>query len=161
MALYKIKDFDPDYRDHFGDDDVKGLDLYSKNEKIGSVNDVLVDDDGQFRYLVINTGAWIFGKKVLLPIGRCRIDYNTRRVNVDQLTKEQVESLPEFSDEMVADYDYEERVRGVYRSSMVDDPAAAGVGRSLATTARLVWVPLVCLRLVSWMTPWHRAPMQQ
>jgi uncharacterized protein (TIGR02271 family) len=128
MALYRIKDFDPDYRDHFGDDDVKGLDLYSRDEKIGSVNDVLVDEDGQFRYLVINTGAWIFGKKVLLPIGRCRIDYNTRRVNVDQLTREQVESLPEFSDEMVADYDYEERVRGVYRSSMVDDPAAAGVG---------------------------------
>jgi uncharacterized protein (TIGR02271 family) len=128
MPLYRIKDFDPDYRDHFGNDDVKGLDLYSRDEKIGSVNDVLVDEDGQFRYLVINTGAWIFGKKVLLPIGRCRIDYNARRVTVDQLNREQVESLPEFTDEMVADYDYEERVRGVYRSSMVDDQAAAGVG---------------------------------
>jgi uncharacterized protein (TIGR02271 family) len=128
MPLYRIKDFDPDYRDHFGNDDVKGLDLYSHDEKIGSVNDVLVDEEGQFRYLVINTGAWIFGKKVLLPIGRCRIDYNARRVTVDQLNREQVESLPEFTDEMVADYDYEERVRGVYRSSMVDDPAAAGVG---------------------------------
>jgi uncharacterized protein (TIGR02271 family) len=128
MALHRIKDFDPDYHQHFGDDDVKGLDLYSNNEKVGAVNDVLVDEEGQFRYLVINTGAWIFGKKVLLPIGRARIDYKARRVNVDQLTKVQVESLPEFTDDMVADYDYEEQVRGVYRSSLADDPTSAGVG---------------------------------
>lgn len=115
MALYKIKDFDPDYRNHFDGDDVKDLDLYSGNDKIGSVNDVLVDENGQFRYLIINTGAWIFGKKVMLPIGRARIDYNARRVYADGLTKEQVENLPEFSEDMKLDYDAEERVRNVYR----------------------------------------------
>lgn len=120
MALYKIKDFDPNYRDHFDGDDVKGLDLYSGREKIGSVDDVLVDEEGHFRYLVINTGAWIFGKKVLLPVGQARIDYNDRRVYADNLTREQVEQLPEFNQDMTTDYDYEERVRGVYR------PSAAG-----------------------------------
>ena len=70
MALHKIKDFDPDYRDHFDGQDVKDLDLYSGDERIGSVNDVLVDEEGHFRYLIISTGAWIFGKKVMLPIGR-------------------------------------------------------------------------------------------
>jgi uncharacterized protein (TIGR02271 family) len=115
MALYKIKDFDPDYRNHFDGDDVKDLDLYSGDDKIGSVNDVLVDEDGHFRYLIINTGAWIFGKKVMLPIGRARIDYNARRVYADGLTKEQVEQLPEFSDDLKLDHMQEERVRDVYR----------------------------------------------
>jgi uncharacterized protein (TIGR02271 family) len=139
MALHKIKDFDPDYRNHFEKGDIKDLDLYSNNEKIGSVDDVLVDDDGQFRYLVINTGIWILGKKVLLPIGQARIDYNDRRVYANNLTKAQVEALPEFKDDMTVDYDHEEQVRGVYRASrpniQQDAPAAYGVGYSGADSA--------------------------
>ncbi len=116
MALHKIKDFDPDYAKHMPDRDVKGLDVYAGNEKIGSVNDLLVDDNGQFRYLVINTGGWIVGKKVLLPIGRARVDYASNRVDADRLTKAQAEALPEFSDGMLVDYDHEERVRDIYRA---------------------------------------------
>ncbi len=115
MPLYKIKDFDPNYQDHFDGQDVKQLDLYSDRERVGSVDDVLVDNNGRFRYLVINTGNWFFGKKVLLPIGLAKIDYNNRRVFANGLTREQVENLPEFKSDMVADYDYEEQVRGVYR----------------------------------------------
>ncbi|MBF2002019.1 MAG: DUF2382 domain-containing protein [Synechococcales cyanobacterium M58_A2018_015] len=117
MALHKIRDFYPDYRDQFGDHDILSYSLYAGagDDKVGSVDDLLVDEDGRFRYLVINTGAWIFGKKVLLPIGRARIDYNNKRVYVDGLTREQVENLPEYNSDMTMDYDYEERVRGVYR----------------------------------------------
>jgi uncharacterized protein (TIGR02271 family) len=122
MPLYKIKDFDPNYRDHLDDGDIKDLDLYAGNDKVGSVNDVLVDEEGRFRYLVINTGAWIFGKKVLLPVGRARIDYNSRRVYADGLSREQVENLPDYQEAMTPDYDYEERVRGVYRPSAMNTP---------------------------------------
>jgi hypothetical protein len=45
MALYKINDFDPNYRDHFNGEDVKDLDLYSDNDKIGSIANVLVDEE--------------------------------------------------------------------------------------------------------------------
>jgi uncharacterized protein (TIGR02271 family) len=117
MALHKIKDFDPDYKQHFGDDDVKGMDLYATDEKIGSVEDILVDDYGHFRYLVINTGLWILGKRVLLPIGRARIEYHQKRVYAENLTKHQVESLPELTDDTLIDAAHEERVRGVYRST--------------------------------------------
>jgi uncharacterized protein (TIGR02271 family) len=118
MALHKIKDFDPDYKKHFGDDDVKGMDVYAADdEKIGSVDDVLVDESGHFRYLIINTGIWILGKRVLLPIGRARIEYHRQRVYAENLTKSQVEALPEFNDDTLVDLDHEERVRGVYRSS--------------------------------------------
>lgn len=119
MALHKIKDFYPDYRDQLDNQDIVGYSLYSGNDKIGSVDDLLVDDEGRFRYLIVNTGAWIFGKKVLLPIGRTQIDYNDRRVRVNGLTREQVENLPEY-DGSTVDYDYEERVRGVYRPGVAN-----------------------------------------
>jgi uncharacterized protein (TIGR02271 family) len=118
MPLRKIKDFDPNYRDHFENKDIQGFDLYSGNEKIGFVDHILVDDDGNFRYLVINTGVWVLGKQVLLPIGRSRIDYNDGRVYVDGLSRAQVESLPAYNENMAVDYDHEEQVRRVYRPTV-------------------------------------------
>ncbi len=115
MSLQKIKDFDPNYRDYFEGQDVIGYDLFAGNEKVGSVDDLLVDDTGKIRYMILNTGGWIFGKKVLMPIGQARIDYNNHRVVVDGLTRNQVETLPEYDGNMPVDYDYEEQVRGVYR----------------------------------------------
>ena len=123
MALHKIKEFYPDYRDQLDNQDIVGYGLYSGGDKVGSVDDLLVDDEGKFRYLVINTGAWIFGKKVLLPIGRTQIDYGNRHVNVNNLTREQVENLPAYDGSMV-DHDYEERVRDVYRPMGTTAPVA-------------------------------------
>ncbi len=116
MPLYKLADFDPSYKETFGGDDIKSLDLYTQGgTQIGSVDDVLVDDDGRFRYLVINSSYDAGGKKILLPIGLSHIDYNAKRVFVDGLSKEQVQHLPEYRDNIVVDYDYEEQVRHAYR----------------------------------------------
>jgi len=57
--------------------------------KIGTVSDALIDEQGNFRYLIVDLGSWIFGKKVLLPVGRSRIDYKAERVYVVGMTKEQ------------------------------------------------------------------------
>jgi hypothetical protein len=62
MPLIKIADFNPNYRqDAFDGEDVKGLDVYGGKtaEKIGTIHDVLVDEQGRFRYFVIDTGFWI------------------------------------------------------------------------------------------------------
>ena len=116
MPLHKLSDFDPNYKETFGGEDVVGLNLYTEGEReIGPVVDVLVDEEAHFRYLVINTGVDTAGKQILLPIGLSRIEYSTQRVYVDGLSKEQVERLPEYSDRYTVDYDYEERVRDVYR----------------------------------------------
>ena len=117
MPLVKIADLYPNYKEEiFGGDDIKSFSVYDyTNDKIGSVHDVIVDEAGHFRYLVIDTGFWIFGKKVLLPVGRASVDYSQERVYVQGLTKQQAESLPEYDDSMTIDYDYEERVRRVYR----------------------------------------------
>ena len=137
MALLKLEDFDPNYRETFEGEDVKGLGVYAEgDEKIGTVSDVLVDENGHFRYLVVDLGFWIFGKKVLLPIGRSRIDYNADRVYAVGMTREQAENLPEYSDRMTADYDYEERVRGVYRSQPVEASAPVDTTADYSTYDR-------------------------
>ena len=142
MALLKIKDFDPDYHTTFGGKDVIGDDVYTQGteEKIGKVTDILVDEhSGEFRYLLVDLGIGHKGKKVLLPIGRSRSTPNSDRVYAS-LTKAQADQLPELEPETNLDYDYEERVRGVYRT----DTAASSVSpvMPLESSASLDAAPL-------------------
>jgi stress response protein YsnF len=137
MPLHKIRDFDTNYQEQNSQEDIRGFDLYSEDQKVGSVKDLLVDDQGHFRYLVINTGVWGFDKPVLLPIGRSRIDEGNQRVDAVNLSRAQVEALPEFADDITLDSKYEDWVRRVYKSSALAVPASSGVGYSGYETAPL------------------------
>lgn len=121
MTLYKIADLYPNYQqDIFGGEDIKGYSVYAglTDEKIGTVYDALLDESGRFRYLVIDTGFWILGKKVLLPVGRCQVNYQKDCVYaIGIVNQEQAERLPRYDENTVIDYDYEETVRSVYRTS--------------------------------------------
>jgi uncharacterized protein (TIGR02271 family) len=123
MALYKLEDFHPNYRNElFDGEDIKGLSIYSEqDEKVGTVSTALVDEGGRFRYLVMDTGFWIFGKKVLLPVGRFRSDPRSQRIYLKGLSRQQAEQLPEYDESMTVDYEYEERVRGVYRVAPLEN----------------------------------------
>jgi uncharacterized protein (TIGR02271 family) len=129
MALLKLADAYPNYKQEiFGGDDIKGYDVYTENEeKIGGVSDALLDETGRFRYLAIDTGFWVFGKKVLVPVGRVQMDYDRHRVYVMGMTKAQAEALPEYNENMTVDYNYEERVRNVFR------PTATGAAAATTT----------------------------
>ena len=123
MALLKIEDFTSDYIDTIGDNNLINFSVYTDedNEKVGTVKDILVDEnEGKFRYLIVDTGFWIFGKKVLLPIGLARISFTDERVYAKGLTREQVKNLPEFNDDLKIDRNYEQQVRNVYRPATSD-----------------------------------------
>ncbi|WP_338422951.1 PRC-barrel domain-containing protein [Anabaena sphaerica] len=62
---YKLDEFYPDYKaEDFDGYDIKTFDVDAVDDKVGSVQNVLVDeDDGRFRYFIIDTGFWVFGKK--------------------------------------------------------------------------------------------------
>ncbi|MBD0386119.1 MAG: DUF2382 domain-containing protein [Nostoc sp. C3-bin3] len=128
MALQKIDEFDPDYRSTLEGNDIKGMGVYVQgtDEKIGTVNDAVVDDQGAFRYLIVDIGFWIFGKKILLPVGKSHIDSTANRVYVVGITREQAENLPEYQEHTTLDYDYEEQVRGGYRTPSVESSATLG-----------------------------------
>ena len=66
-------------------------------------------------HLIVDTGPWIFGKKVLLPAGVVdRVDFDTETVFVSR-TKDEIKNAPEFdSDELRDDEAYRGRVGSYY-----------------------------------------------
>jgi ABC-type nitrate/sulfonate/bicarbonate transport system substrate-binding protein len=68
------------------------------------------DVDGSF--IVVDTGPWIFGKKVMLPAGVInRVDLDTETVFVNR-TKDQIKNAPEYDEDMHRkDVGYRDRYR--------------------------------------------------
>jgi hypothetical protein len=65
-------------------------------------------------HLIIDTGPWIFGKKVMLPAGVVeRVDMDTETVFVSR-SKAEIKGAPEFVAERSADEDYRDRLGGYY-----------------------------------------------
>jgi uncharacterized protein (TIGR02271 family) len=119
MPLYHLKDYYPNYRETLADGQIGSIDSYSiyaqGEDRVGTAKDLLVDESGRFRYVVVDTGPWIFGKNVLLPIGLAKFDYSQSRIYVNGLSKTQIENLPEYKEDTVVDEQYEDQVRGQYR----------------------------------------------
>ncbi|MGV2829916.1 DUF2382 domain-containing protein [Myxosarcina sp. GI1(2024)] len=120
MTLYKLEDFAPDYQqESFDGKDIKRFAVKAgeTEARVGFVRDVLVDESGHFRYFVVETGFWIFGKQVLLPVGRALVDADNECIYALGIsTVDQAEALPKYHENMVVDYEYEEKVRANYRS---------------------------------------------
>jgi len=57
-------------------------------------------------YVVVDTGPWIFGKKVMLPAGVInRVDHDDEKVYVNR-TKDQIKNAPEFDPDNYRDSGY-------------------------------------------------------
>jgi hypothetical protein len=66
--------------------------------------------------LMVDTGPWIFGRKVVLPVGTVhRVDHDERKVYVDR-TKEQIKNAPEYEPDTDPD-DYRRRTGDYYTES--------------------------------------------
>jgi hypothetical protein len=87
-----------------------GLDVEALDGSIGKVDDATNDVDGSF--IVVDTGPWIFGKKVMLPAGVInRVDLDTETVFVNR-TKDQIKNAPEYDEDMHRkDVGYRDRYR--------------------------------------------------
>jgi hypothetical protein len=72
-----------------------GYDIHATDDSIGSVSDILFDDAGwTLRWLVVDTGSWLPGRKVLLPTSVLgQPDVARRSLPVDA-TRRQVEESP-------------------------------------------------------------------
>ena len=69
------------------------------------------------QYLVVDTGPWIFGKKVLLPAGTVNhIDPLDQKVYVDR-TKTQIKDAPQFEPDTYQSGDYRDKVGDYYRDT--------------------------------------------
>lgn len=78
--------------------EVKGYAIRARDGAIGEVSDFLMDDERwAIRYLVVDTGGWWSGKKVLIaPLWATAVSWEDKVVEMD-LTREQIKSGPEYS----------------------------------------------------------------
>ena len=89
---------------------LSGLSVEALDGSIGKVDEA--SNDVGASYIVVDTGPWIFGKKVLLPAGVVRdVDFDTETVFVSR-TKDQIKNAPEYDpDRDRQDRDYRDRYR--------------------------------------------------
>src|SRR5690349_18251156 len=108
--------FDPrNYREDAGytpGTDIVGYNIAATDGDIGQVDEA-TNDIGSAS-IVVDTGPWILGRKVLLPAGVVqRIDTAEEKVYVDR-TKDEIKDAPEYDADSGADRDYRDRVGKYY-----------------------------------------------
>jgi hypothetical protein len=101
------------YRDTtIGTTDLTGFKVEAMDGSIGKIDET--SNEVGASYIVIDTGPWIFGKKVLLPAGVIdRIDTDDETVFVDR-TKDEIKDAPEFDESRYRDTEYREELGGYY-----------------------------------------------
>jgi hypothetical protein len=92
--------------------DLTGFKVEALDGSIGKVDESTNEAGGSF--VVVDTGPWIFGKKVMLPAGLIRdIDLDTETVFVNRL-KDQIKNAPEFDEKRYLDQDYRNKLGSYY-----------------------------------------------
>jgi len=105
--------------------DLSGFDVEASDGGIGNIDEATYDVGSSF--IVVDTGPWIFGKKVMLPAGVINtVDYDDRKVFVNR-TKDQIKNAPEFDDDMLRDDSYRSSLGTYY------GPGGPGYGDSGST----------------------------
>ena len=107
------------YRDAgtLGADVSRGLDLAGFSVEaidggIGKVDEATYETARS--YVVVDTGPWIFGKKVMLPADVIqRVDLDAETVFVER-TKDEIKNAPELDEATYRDEAYRDRVGGYY-----------------------------------------------
>jgi hypothetical protein len=103
-----------DFRSDVGQErtDLRGMSVEALDGGVGKVDDVVQEAGASF--LVVDTGPWILGKKVLLPAGLVSgIDVDDERVTVERY-KDEIKSAPQFDDERREDPAYRDALTRHY-----------------------------------------------
>jgi len=94
--------------------DLNGFKVEALDGEIGSIDEK--SNEVGSSYIVVDTGPWIFGKKVLLPAGVIdRVDLNDRRLFVSR-TKDEIQNAPEFDETRYTDPTYRNEIGSYYES---------------------------------------------
>jgi hypothetical protein len=92
--------------------DIVGFEIEATDGGIGKIDEATYDVGSS--YVVVDTGPWIFGKKVMLPAGVIqRVDLDSQTVIVDR-TKDEIKNSPEFDENMYQDEGYRTQLGSYY-----------------------------------------------
>ena len=105
--------------------DLTGFKVEATDGGIGKVDESTYEAGGSF--VVVDTGPWIFGKKVMLPAGVIRdIDPDTETVFVAR-TKDEIKDAPEFDEERSSEQSYRDEL-GTYYGGRTSTGPGPGEG---------------------------------
>ncbi|WP_344219327.1 PRC-barrel domain-containing protein [Kribbella sancticallisti] len=113
-----MSSFDPwNYRQDAGytqGSDIVGYKIAATDGDIGKVDKATYETDSSS--IVVDTGPWILGRKVLLPAGVVQsIDTDDEKVYVDR-TKEEIKNAPEYDPDLPdGDAESRDRLGNYYR----------------------------------------------
>jgi hypothetical protein len=101
------------YRDStIGTANLVGYKVEAIDGSIGSIDEATNEVGAS--YIAIDTGPWIFGKKVMLPAGVIdRVDTDEETVYVNR-TKDEIKDAPEFDESRYRDDEYRDELGGYY-----------------------------------------------
>jgi hypothetical protein len=89
-----------------------GYDVEAVDGGIGEVDEASDDVGGS--YIVVDTGPWILGKKVMLPASVIdRVDHAAEKVWVSR-TKDEIKNAPEFDEARYRDDEYRSELGRYY-----------------------------------------------
>jgi uncharacterized protein YrrD len=89
--------------------------ILATDGEIGTVSDVLVgDSDLKLRYLVIDTGGWLSGRKVLLSTAWLSSVEPGKETVVVNIEKKQIKESPPYESGEAVDREYEARLHDYY-----------------------------------------------
>ena len=92
--------------------DLTGFEVEASDGKVGKVEEAAYELGSS--WLVVDTGLWIIGKKVLLPAGTIeQVDPEERKLYVDR-TREEIKSAPEHDPSGYAEQEYRLAVADYY-----------------------------------------------
>ena len=92
--------------------DLTGFKVEATDGEIGKVDQATDVVGGSF--LIVDTGPWIFGKKVMIPAGVVRdIDPDTETIFVSRM-KDEIKDAPEFDEKRLRDQEYRNELGGYY-----------------------------------------------
>jgi hypothetical protein len=89
-----------------------GFEVEAIDGSIGKIDDATAETGSS--YIVVDTGPWIFGKKVMLPAGVIQnVDMTDERVFVNR-TKDEIKNAPEFDENLIGDDSYRGELGSYY-----------------------------------------------
>lgn len=99
-------------------EDIRGSAVHGVNdEKLGKIDDVLFDNTGDIRYVVIDTGGWLSSKKFIVPADRLYSSASHPDDFEVSLTKNQIEQFPPYDENAIESQEKWRKYETRYESS--------------------------------------------
>ena len=101
-----------DYSDQTYAADLTGYSVEAADGGIGKIDEATKEVGSS--YIVVDTGPWIFGKKVMLPAGVIeRVDRDDEKVYVNR-SKDEIKDAPEFDENRYREGSYRDEIGAYY-----------------------------------------------